>query len=99
MDPNGRARRNRGRLSESRAAGQQGQDSDDRKDSTDFHCNAPSPIPFYLGGACEYMPLSATASGPTRPSRAIVAGAPWRLERRRMRQTGLFQNVRKWTAE
>jgi hypothetical protein len=56
MDPDARARRDRGHLSESRAAGQQGQDSDDRKDSTDFHCNAPSPITFYLGGDCEYMP-------------------------------------------
>jgi hypothetical protein len=42
MDPNARARRNRRHLGESRAAGQQGQDSSDRKDSTDFHCNAPS---------------------------------------------------------
>jgi hypothetical protein len=53
MDSDARARRDRGRLSESRAAGQQGQDSDDRKDSTDFHCNAPSPIPFYHESACE----------------------------------------------
>jgi DNA-binding sugar fermentation-stimulating protein len=42
MDPNARARRNRRHLGESRAAGQQGQDSSDTKDSTDFHCNAPS---------------------------------------------------------
>jgi hypothetical protein len=42
MDPNGRARRNRGRLRVSRAAGQQGQDSNDRKDSADFHGNLPS---------------------------------------------------------
>ena len=42
MDPNARVRRNRGALSESRAAGQQGQDSGDRKDSTDFHCNVAS---------------------------------------------------------
>jgi hypothetical protein len=41
IDPDARARRDRGRLSESRAAGQQGQDSDDRKDSTDFHCGVP----------------------------------------------------------
>jgi hypothetical protein len=47
-DPDARARWDLvGRLSESRAAGQQGQDSDDGKDSTDFHCNAPSPIPFF----------------------------------------------------
>src|SRR6516164_713137 len=40
IDPDARARRNLvGRLSESRAAGQQGQDSSDRKDSTDFHCD------------------------------------------------------------
>ena len=43
IDPDARARRDlAGRLSESRAAGQQGQDSDDRKDSTDFHGNVPS---------------------------------------------------------
>ena len=43
IDPDARARRNLvGRLSESRAAGQQGQDSSDRKDSTDFHCDVPS---------------------------------------------------------
>jgi hypothetical protein len=42
MDPNARVRRNRGGLSESRATGQQGQDSSGRKDSTDFHCNVPS---------------------------------------------------------
>ena len=43
IDPGARARRNLvGRLSESRAAGQQGQDSSDRKDSTDFHCDVPS---------------------------------------------------------
>jgi len=41
MSPNARARRNRRHLSETRAAGQQGQESSDRKDSTDFHCNAP----------------------------------------------------------
>jgi hypothetical protein len=44
MDPDPRARRDRGRLSESWAVGQQGQNSDDRKDSTDYHCNAPSPL-------------------------------------------------------
>jgi hypothetical protein len=45
MDPDAGARRNRGGLSESRAAGQQCQYSDDRKDSTEFHFDAPSPIP------------------------------------------------------
>ena len=39
IDPDARARRNRGRLSESHAGGQQGQDSNGREDSTDFHCN------------------------------------------------------------
>jgi len=40
IDPDARARRNLvGRLSETRVAGQQGQDSSDRKDSADFHCN------------------------------------------------------------
>jgi hypothetical protein len=42
IDPDARARRDLGRLTESRAAGQQGRDSDDRKDSTDFHGNVPS---------------------------------------------------------
>jgi hypothetical protein len=42
IDPDARARRDLvGRLSETRAARQQGQHSDDRKDSTDFHCNLP----------------------------------------------------------
>jgi hypothetical protein len=41
MNPNARAHRNRRGLSESRAAGHQGQDSSDRKDSTDFHGNVP----------------------------------------------------------
>ena len=42
MDADGRAWRNRRRLSVSRAAGQQGQDCCDRKDSADFHGNLPS---------------------------------------------------------
>jgi len=42
MDADGRAWRNRRRLSISRAAGQQGQDCCDRKDSADFHGNLPS---------------------------------------------------------
>jgi len=42
IDPDARARRDLGRLTESRAAGQQGRDSDDRKDSTDFHGNVSS---------------------------------------------------------
>jgi hypothetical protein len=37
IDPDTCARRNRSELSVTRAAGQQGQDSDDRNDSTDFH--------------------------------------------------------------
>ena len=40
IDPDARTWRDLvGRLTEGRAAGQQGQDSDDGKDSTDFHCN------------------------------------------------------------
>ena len=43
LDPDARTWRDLvGRLTEGRAAGQQGQDSDDGKDSTDFHCNVPS---------------------------------------------------------
>ena len=39
MHPDACARRDRGRLTESRAAGQQGQHSDDGGYSTDFHGN------------------------------------------------------------
>ena len=42
LDPDARTWRDLvGRLTEGRAAGQQGQDSDDGKDSTDFHYNVP----------------------------------------------------------
>ena len=43
VDPDARTWRDLvGRLTEGRAPGKQGQDSDDGKDSTDFHCNVPS---------------------------------------------------------
>jgi hypothetical protein len=42
IDADARAHRPRRRLTESRAARQQGQDSYDRKDSADFHCNVSS---------------------------------------------------------
>jgi hypothetical protein len=77
MDPDARARRDRGHLSESRAAGQQGQNSDDRKDSTDFHSNAPSPVPFYVCDDCEDMPSSGrSATASIDPSRNVKAFVP-----------------------
>ena len=51
VDPDARAWRDRGHLSESRAAGQQRQE-DDRKDSTEFHWNALPSIAFDHEDAC-----------------------------------------------
>src|SRR5262245_555974 len=83
MDPDARARRDRGRLMESRAAGQQSQDSDDWNDSTDFHCNAPSPIPFYLGGDAVQLLCDDRAQGPLIQPATLAANPPCARHRSR----------------
>ena len=76
-DPDARARRDLvGRLSESRSAGQQGQDFDDRKDSTDFHFSVPSPIRFHLGGDAVRLFRDDRAQGPIIQPAALAANPP-----------------------